>query len=35
LGEMLRKNLNVSDIFCGSFSLFIVLQFFAISSIEF
>ena len=33
LGEMLRKNLNVSNIFCGSFSLFIVLHFFAISSI--
>ena len=33
LGEMLQKNLNVSDIFCGSFSLFFVLHFFAISSI--
>ena len=33
LGEMLQKNLNVSDIFCGSFSLFFVLHFFVISSI--
>jgi hypothetical protein len=30
---MLQKNLNVSDVFCGSFSLFFVLHFFAISSI--
>jgi len=33
LGEMLQKKFNVSDIFCGSFSLFFVLHFFAISSI--
>ena len=30
---MLQKNLNVSDVFCGSFSLFFVLHFFVISSI--
>ena len=33
LGEMLQKNWNLVDIFCGSFSLFFVLYFFAISSI--